>query len=723
MTNPFIPERLAHIRGLALVQSNANNAVFACSEGEITVTAFAPSIFRVTMGDRSLPEYPIMIAKEQNIAMKVEEKEDCFVCKAFDCEFILGKEDITMSMKQNKKEILPVTEDQHFVRRHRLPALAKTEQGWFVSLALPFDVSVYGGGERYGTLNRRGDLFKMWNEDALGVNSDWCYKNVPFFWTSANWGVFVNTPSLVQFGVGYSQWSNQNFCIDLHEQRMDLFFICAENPTHMLERYTFLTGKAPKVPLWSLGCWLSKAYYKTPEETMAAAKIMREKQVPCDVITLDGRAWQDTDTRYLFEWCPKRYDDPKAFCDELKALDYKICVWEYPIVSIHNPRFKELSDKGYFMRDANNETYIFKFDPTPFGEVLTLLPDSGLIDFTNPEAYQFWKDMHKGLFEVGVDSMKVDFGEQILPDMYTKDGDTGTRVHNVTSLLYNLCAYEAAQEYFGDQACNWARSGWAGSQRAPIHWAGDTGTSWGGLTASILGGLSYGMSGYPYYSHDIGGFYGEQPDAELFVRWTQVAAFFSHMRFHGIGPREPWAYGTKAEEIVTNFVKLRYRLLPYIEDACTIASQTGLPVQRAMVLAFPEDKTVHHFEQQFMLGDSLLVCPVLAKDGKVSYRLPQGLWYDFWTGQAVEGGMTINTLCPLDRIPLFVKAGSVLKLGPMVQHTGEIKERVNQVVVYGQIDYSSAKWDDYVQYENSWIKLAQNVERISPENLHKVIFG
>lgn len=723
MSTAFIPERTPALKGLSFVQSLSNKAIFKTQEGEMTVTAFAPNIFRVTMGDLSLPEYPIMIAKEQAAELNVKETEDAFICSAFDSEFIIGKDQITFSMNKSGKEVLPVTEDAHFVRRHRLPALAKTEQGWFVTLGLPLDVAVYGGGERYGKLNRRGELFRMWNEDALGVNSDFCYKNVPFFWTDSNWGVFVNTPSLVQFGIGYSQWSNQSLCIDLHENKLDLFFICADTPVHMLERYTFLTGKAPQVPLWSLGCWLSKAYYKTPEETLAAAKIMRDKQVPCDVITLDGRAWQDTDTRFLFDWCPHRYDDPKAFCDELKALDYKICVWEYPIVSVNHPRFKELSEKGYFMRDENKETYIFQFDPTPFGEVLTMLPDSGVVDFTNPEAYDFWRDMHNKLFEVGVDSIKVDFGEQILPDMYTYQGDTGVRVHNVNSLLYNLCCYEAAQNYFGDQACNWTRSAWAGSQRAPMHWAGDTGATWGGLAASILGGLSYGMSGNPYYSHDIGGFYGEQPDPELFVRWTQAGALFSHMRFHGIGPREPWSFGEEAEEICTNFVKMRYRLLPYIEDACAYASQTGVPVQRAMALDFPEDKTVQAFEQQYMFGPSFFVAPVLAKEGRVSYRLPQGLWYDFWTGKPVEGGTTFNENTCLARIPLYVKAGTVLKLGPVVQNTAEIKQKVTQVVIYGEPHSASAHWDEFVSFENNWVKIADGVERIMPEDLHKVIFG
>jgi alpha-D-xyloside xylohydrolase len=219
-----------------------------------------------------------------------------------------------------------------------------------------------------------------------------------------------------------------------------------------------------------------------------------------------------------------------------------------------------------------------------------------------------------------------------------------------------------------------------------MQWAGDTGASWSGLAASIMGGLSWGMSGCPYYSTDIGGFYGEQPSPELFIRWTQAAVFCSHMRFHGIGPREPWAFGPEAEAIVREFIDLRYKLIPYLQKTCAQAAETGLPVMRSMALAFPGEKAPASFETQYMLGDDLFVAPVLRSGGKVAYRLPLGLWRDLWSGKPREGGTTITETMPLGRIPVYVRDSALVPFGPVVTHTGELSEknRIAAYVAYGE---------------------------------------
>lgn len=689
----FKPDSLQLLGGAALLaapdSSAPNRACFSSEAGEISITAFAPGVFRLTLGDTALPDYGIVVGAEQALSLSVEDCGEAFVCTAQGHSLCLEKDSLAVSLRRADETLIPVTEDAHFVRRFRLPPLARTENGWFMSLGLPFGQAVYGGGEDYGHCDRRGLLMDLWDEDALGVNSSLSYKNCPFLWSPGQgggaWGVFVNTGAYMRFGVGYPQWSNQSLCVDLFDRKLDVFFIAAPSPAGILKKYTDLTGRSDEAPLWSLGLWLSKAYYKTPAETLEAAKGMRDKGIPCDVITIDGRAWQDTDTRFLFEWDPSRYDDPKAFCDKLKALNYKICVWEYPLVSMKNPRYQEMADKGYFLKDKDGKPFRFEFDPGPFGQVLTQLPDSGVLDFTNPEAYAFWKDMHRTVFEAGVDSIKADFAEQVLPGMYAANGDEGMRFHNAYALLYNLCVYEASREYHGKNALNWSRAGWAGSQRAPMQWAGDTGSSWSGLAASIMGGLSWGMSGCPYYSTDIGGFYGEQPSPELFIRWSQAAVFCSHMRYHGIGPREPWAYGAEAESICREFIDLRYRLIPYLQECCRAASETGLPVMRSMVLSFPDEQALHPFDMQYMLGDDIFVAPVLREGGAVRYRLPMGVWRDLWTGKAREGGVTVNEIAPLNRIPVFVRDGALLPMGPAVSHTGELTEsnRIAAYVAYG----------------------------------------
>lgn len=685
---PAEPDKLPALGGLRLTACDGGQATFDTDAGTLTVSTWAPGILRLRLGDATVNDYGLVVAKPAAAALTVAETDDAVtLTAAYDTPLTLtlGRSPLTLTLRSGDRTVIEPSGDSHFVRRFRLPPFARDAAGWFFSFALPFGSAVYGGGEKYSSLNRRGQLVDNWNEDALGVNAEKVYKNCPFHWSPDGWGVFVNTPARVVHGVAYPQWSNHSYAAHVADGVLDLFLIAADGPAAMLERYTHLTGRAPKVPTWSLGNWISKAYYRTPEEALAVARKLVDRRIPCDVLTMDGRAWQDTDTRFVFEWDPTRFADPKAFCAEIKKYVPKICVWEYSLISVLNPKHKELAERGYLLKDREGKPYHYEWDLSPFGKVLTPLPASGLLDFTNPDAYAWWRDQHKAVFEAGVDTIKADFAEQVLDDMVASNGDDGARLHNIYALLYNRCVYEAARAHFGDQALVWSRSGWAGSQNMPIQWAGDSQSSWGALAASIIGGLSWGLSGVPYYSTDIGGFYGEQPSKTLYLRWMQAGVLGSHCRFHGIGDREPWHFGEDAETITRDWLALRYQLIPYLENASAQAAASGLPVMRAMVLAFPDQPLAWPYETQYMLGDDLLVAPVLNPEGTVRYYLPEGDWFDFWTGQRVAGGRLIDAVLPIDRIPVFVRAGAVLPLGPAVQHTGLIDpdRRVERVRVHG----------------------------------------
>lgn len=561
--------------------------------------------------------------------------------------------------------------DGHFVRQHRLPPFAKTDNGWLVSLELGYDEAVYGLGEKWGKLDKRGQLVRSYNHDALGVNAEKSYKNTPYAWSPEGWNLFVHTPAPVTHGVGYALWSQRAYVCLVEDAVLDMFIYHQDSPAKSIHTYSQLTGFAPTPPTWSLGVILSKAYYKDAEELLAVAREVREKNMPCDVITLDGRAWQDTDTRFAFEWDPTRYADPQPVIDELKSLGFKICVWEYPMISVKNPLYKKAADKGWLIKDKRTgEAYRYEWDLSPFGEVLTPLPDSGILDFTHPEAYEFWKTSHKPLFELGVDMIKADFGEQLEDDnMVSYSGDTGNRLHNVYSMLYNRCVYEAAEKYCKTGPFLFSRSAWTGSQRYPSQWGGDPQADWHGLAASIRGSLSWGMSGGPFFATDIGGFYKDTRDAELYVRWAQASVFSAHMRLHGIGPREPWSYGDEASQAVFDALKLRYRLIPYLKQTAEKASKTGLPVQRAMALAFPEQPVCHSFEQQFMCGDDLLVVPCVVPGGKIKYYLPEGEWVRLGSEETVTGGQYKEETLALDEVAVFIQKGKQIVMGPDVQHT------------------------------------------------------
>jgi alpha-D-xyloside xylohydrolase len=303
------------------------------------------------------------------------------------------------------------------------------------------------------------------------------------------------------------------------------------------------------------------------------------------------------------------------------------------------------------------------------------------VDFTHPDAYAWYRDAHAALFAQGVDVLKTDFAEQVPEDAVAANGDRGTRVHNAYALLFNRCVFEATERHAPGEGIVWGRSGWAGSQRYPLQWGGDPQTDWEGLAASIRGGLSWGMSGVPFYSHDIGGFYhrspGTPPDVDLYVRWTQAGVMASHTRFHGTSPREPWHFGETAERIVRRWLEWRYRLIPYLQACAYEAHRTGLPVMRAMPLACPGDPAAWGFEEQYLLGPALLVAPVLRPDGRSRVYLPEGRWYDIDTGEAAEGPRMIERTVPLDAMPIYGRDGHMLPLGPVVQHTGELRADVD----------------------------------------------
>lgn len=657
----------------AIKSASTEVLVVATTEGALTISMHKFGV-RLRFGECQFSEYGMLVKEPLAELMSVESSDGLTVIEGAGYTLKLLHDPLSFELFRGSKRIQMSPSDSHFVRQFRLPPVARTKQGWFLGLELNASEPVYGLGEKWGRLDKRGQLVRSYNHDSLGVNAEISYKNTPFAWSPNGWGAFVHTPAPVTHGVGFAPWSQRAYGILVEDSSMDLFLFAGDDGAAILESYTELTGRTPVPPLWSLGVIFSKAYYKDAEALLLAARALRDHHMPCDVITLDGRTWQDTDTRFAFEWDLKRYPDPAAVIKELKSLNFKVCVWEYPLVSVKNPLFKTMAEKGWLLKDRKSgEAYRYKWDISPFGDILTPLPESGIVDFTHPDAYAFWRDSHKPLFDLGVDMIKADFGEQVEGgDIIAHNGDAGEVLHNCYALLYNRCVYEAAKLYGKTGAFLFSRSSWTGSQRYPSQWGGDPQADWGGLAGSLQGGLSWGMSGAPFYATDVGGFYDDQRDAELFARWSQVAVFSAHMRFHGIGSREPWSYGKEAEQAVNQALKLRYRLLPYIHQAMEKSSATGLPIQRAMALACPGEKAAWGFEHQFMFGDDMLVAPCLVPGGEIECYLPATIspqWRKFPGGERVEGGKSHKMTVPLDDIAVFVPEGTQIPLGPDIEHT------------------------------------------------------
>jgi alpha-D-xyloside xylohydrolase len=670
--------------------TSASSGAFATNTGDVLEAAcFGTGVFRLRIGANTLPDYGLVVGRAQRCDI-TQTDPGVWSFAAGGTRLELTGEPLRIRLLHDEQPIITSITDEHFRGFSRLPVIGRTRAGqqWIASFALASGEPVYGLGEKFGPLNKRGQLVTSQVDDALGVNTELSYKSVPFGWSPGNggsakvgaWGIFVNTPGRVTHGVGHPEWSHRSYAVVVDDEALDLFLIAGRDPAQVLERYTTLTGRAPDVPLWSLGLWISRAYYRTADEAMAVAEELRARRIPCDVLTLDGRAVWEVQTRFDFRWDATRYPDPAATFARMKRHALKICVWEYPYVSIHSPLFHELAAKRFLLTTATGEPYVFGWDnspaTSPFSGVLTPLPESGIVDFTNPAAFGWWRDAHEPLFRAGVDVIKSDFGEQVPEDAAAFNGDRGARLHNVYPLLYNRCVYEATKKFAPAESqppIVWSRAGWTGSQRYPMQWGGDPQSDWEGLAASIRGGLSWGMSGAPYHASDIGGFYGsEQPSPELYLRWLQMSVFSSHMRLHGIGAREPWAFGEEAETIARQWIEFRYRLLPYLRTVIAQATTTGLPVMRAMPLAFPNVALTRGYETQFMCGDALLIAPIVAPGGEVEVAMPPGAWYDLASRQRLPGRQVIRYRATLDKFPVFGREGYSLPLGPVVQHTGEI---------------------------------------------------
>jgi alpha-D-xyloside xylohydrolase len=571
---------------------------------------------------------------------------------------------------------------------------------------------LYGLGEKFTRLDKTHQKIVSWNVDALGSTSERSHKNIPFVWSSRGWGMFVDTGARVVWELGSR--SSQSLTVQVEEGALDAYFICGRTPAGIIRDYTELTGKPPVPPKWSFGLWLSSGgTYRTQAEVERLVHRALKRRLPFDVVHIDP--WWMRWRRYCdFRWDRRSFPDPEGLIRRLHERGLKLCLWEHPYISVESELFEHGKSRGYFLKRPDGKVLVIDYGlslaPRPGGLVRRAArADSwnarvAIIDLTNPRARAWFKDLHRPLLRMGVDVFKTDFGEDVPAEAVFRNGRRGAELHNLYPLLYNQAVAEVMTEE-GGRGLVWSRSGTAGSQRFPVCWSGDPAADWDSLAATIRGGLSAGMSGLAFWSNDIGGYRGK-PSPELYVRWAQFGLLCSHSRMHGDSPREPWLFGPEAEAIVTKFVRLRYRLFPYFYSLAHEAARTGLPVLRALPLAFPDDPNSHGHDFEFMLGPWLLVAPVVDKSGEGEVYLPiwQGVersskgrrerrnagewvgaeWIDFWTRRRYSAGRTLRLKSPLARIPVFVRAGAIL---PMMTDAERIPsgpiERLNIQVYAG----------------------------------------
>jgi alpha-D-xyloside xylohydrolase len=535
----------------------------------------------------------------------------------------------------------------------------------WMTAGLRADEALFGLGEHFGALNRRGQAFASWTVDAFGVRSDRAYKNVPLLLSSEGYGVFFDMTGPIYYDLG--QASVAAWQATARADHLRVYLIMGDGIAPIMQAYHRLTGAPAVPPDWSFGFWISRWGYRNRDEVMTVARRMREERVPCDVIHIDPYWMRYHEGHHGdLEWDESAFPDPKGMIAELKALGFRLSLWESPYVPLDSEMRAEGERKGFLLmaKDGSGPAIVHGF-----------AKPSAAVDFTNPEGIEWFKAKNRKLLEMGVAVIKTDFAEDMPDDAVPHDGTPAEQLHNLYPLLYQRAVFEATQDVHG-YGLIWGRSGYAGSQRYPVHWGGDPGCTFEDMAASLRGALSWILSGAAFASFDMGGFFGvptitDPPSPELYIRWSQMGLLFSHARAHGnVAPREPWEYGEPALSIFRRYAQLRYRLLPYLYAAARGASQ-GAPLARPLVYDHPSDRTTWHIDDEYFLGPDLLVAPMFKPRGPRDIYLPTGGWYDFWTDQRFDGSRWITYDAEIETLPLFVRAGAVLPMGPDLQYANQ----------------------------------------------------
>ncbi|WP_092543950.1 glycoside hydrolase family 31 protein [Zunongwangia mangrovi] len=532
---------------------------------------------------------------------------------------------------------------------------------------------IFGCGESFTQFNKRGQKVVLYTDDANGVQNETMYKPIPFYMSNRGYGVFMHTSSPIT--VDFGKYFNAANKMMLGDDVADLFFFLGD-PKDILDEYTNLTGKAAMPPLWSFGFWMSRITYFSEKEGREIAKNLRDYKIPSDVIHFDT-GWFEVDWRNNYEFAKERFDDPVGMMADMKEDGFHVSLWQLPYFTPKNTLFNEIVDNEYAVKDRKGNI--------PF--------EDAVLDFSNPETVEWYQGKLKHLLDHGVGVFKVDFGEAAPYNGIYHSGRTGFYEHNLFPLRYNKAVAEITQKEKG-YTLIWARSTWAGSQRYPLHWGGDAATTNTAMSATLRGGLSLGLSGFSFWSHDVGGFVTKSPE-NIYRRWTPFGMLSSHVRSHGEPPTEPWEY---SKEFLKDFRKadnMRYELMPYIYAQAKESSEKGLPMMRALFVEFPDDKGSWLIDDEYLFGENMLVAPLFEEQNAREVYLPEGTWIDYQTHKVYgKGWHTIEA----GEIPIIalVKNGTLIPHIKLAQSTRDMDWTKLELQVFADSNTNTASGKVYL---------------------------
>lgn len=526
---------------------------------------------------------------------------------------------------------------------------------------LTADEMIFGCGESATELNKAGQKVNLFVTDPQGPETDQMYKPIPFFMSNRGYGMFMHTsaPVTCDFGATYIGL-NKMF---MGDENLDLFVFFGE-PKDILDEYTDLVGKPGMPPLWSFGTWMSRITYFSEKEGYDVAANIRKNKYPCDVIHFDT-GWFDVDWQCDYKFSENRFQNPQQMLKDLRSQGFHVCLWQLPYFTPKNRYFSELIEKDMYVKNGNGEL--------PYEDVV--------LDFSNPETVKWYQDKLAGLLNIGVSAIKVDFGEAAPLNGIYASGKSGWYEHNLYPVRYDMAVSEITKKLHNENIM-WARAAWAGSQRYPLHWGGDAATTNTGLLGTLRAGLSFGLSGFSFWSHDMGGFVKATPE-DLYCRWIPFGFLTSHTRAHGAPPTEPWLYDSKrVQDVFRKSAEMKYRLMPYVYAQAKECTEKGLPMLRALFVEFPDDPGAWKVDDEYLFGSQILVAPLLESGmtGRTVY-LPEGKWIDYQTEKVYEGGWHQIEAGSLPII-MLVRDGSVLPHLKLAQSTVEMDWSKMNLKVY-----------------------------------------
>lgn len=645
-----------------------------CQRGWVELRWIAPDCLRVRwlrQDEKNFIEpfaYAVSKVDWPVVPVETVEGDEAILMKSAELVCRIGKQPFRLGLETLGGDLICVDSTGLQAREDGLSRLC---------MAMQPDEASYGLGERARGLQLRGHRYTLWNTDppTFHRGSDPLYYNVPFYLgvhSQAVYGLFWDNSSRTTADLGAARADELVLESESGEARYYLF--AAADVKRVLSRFAELTGRIPLPPLWSLGYHQCRFSYYPEETVLKVADEFRSRGIPCDAIYLDIHYM---DGFRVFTWDKQHFPQFKEMLDRLHQQHFKV-------VAIADPGIKI---------DGEYETYRSGVER----DVFLRYPDNKLVagavwpgmchfpDFTDPAARAWWSEQMGTLLCAGVDGIWNDMcepaiftqdGAATLPDYirHKYDGLGGDHLenHNVYGMLMGRASYEAQQKYRPHaRPFNIIRAGFAGAQRYASSWTGDNTSDWDHLRLSISMTLNMGLSGAPFTGPDIGGFQ-KDTNAELFTRWLQAACLLPFFRSHtalGTAAQEPWAFGQPYEVINRLTITLRYRLLPYLYSVFAQAREYGWPIVHPLFMAEPDNPELRAVDDCYLLGDALLVAPVVqAGVVRRSVYLPKGRWYDFWTNERFTGGRTVEVPAPLERLPLFVRAGVALPLWPEMQY-------------------------------------------------------